>query len=125
MTSKNLFKPLKMGELRVTEKWVNESPDFFKKNKVGSLIVLKGNSDIKGEFTKYALMFKESAHLITGHIFKKSDIGKLDTYFFSLAYLYRHSLELLLKAIGFKYILDLESRKNFIKETFHNLASLP
>lgn len=85
---------------------------------------MKGNSDIKEEFTKYAVMFKESAHLITEHIFAKADVSKLDTYFFSLAYLYRHSLELLLKAIGFKYILDIENRKDFIKETFHNLSSL-
>jgi hypothetical protein len=108
----------------VTGKWVKENPDFFKKKRLEGLIVLKGNSDIKEEFTKYALMFKESAHLITEHIFKNTDIGKLDTYFFSLAYLYRHSLELLLKAIGFKYILDIEGRKDFIKRTFHNLSSL-
>ncbi|HDR8127637.1 TPA: hypothetical protein QC448_002846 [Bacillus cereus] len=105
-------------------KWVKENPDFFKKNKIESLINLKGNSDLKEEFSKYSIMFKESAHLITEHIFEKPNIGKLDTYFFSLAYLYRHSLELILKAIGFKYILDIGSRRDFIKETFHNLASL-
>lgn len=108
----------------MTRKWVKENPDFFKKNKIDGLIVLKGNSDIKEEFTKYALMFKESAHHITKHILKKTDIRLLDTYFFSLAYLYRHSLELLLKSIGFKYILDIEGRKDFIKRTFHNLSSL-
>jgi hypothetical protein len=105
-------------------KWIKENPDFFRKNKRDELIILKGNSDIKEEFAKYAVMFKKSAHLITEHIFEKADTSKLDTYFFSLAYLYRHSLELLLKAIGFKYILDLENRKDFINETFHNLSSL-
>ncbi|MEJ6529327.1 hypothetical protein [Exiguobacterium sp. USCH10] len=108
----------------MNRKWIKENPDFFKKNKIDGLIVLKGNSDIKEEFTKYAVMFKKSAHLITEYIFEKEDIDKLDTYLFSLAYLYRHSLELLLKAIGFKYIWDLENRKDFIKETFHNLSSL-
>lgn len=108
----------------MTNKWVIENPDFFKKNKTESLIVLKGNIDIKEEFSTYALMFKKSAYLITEYVFEKSDISKLDTYFFSLAYLYRHSLELILKAIGFKYILDIDSRKDFIKETFHNLAAL-
>src|SRR5699024_2264842 len=108
----------------MTIKWIKENPDFFKKNKMDRLIVLKGNTDIKEEFAKYAVMFKESAHLITKYIFEKTDISKLDTYFFSLAYLYRHSLELLLKAIGFKYILDLENRKDFIKDTFHNLSVL-
>jgi hypothetical protein len=58
------------------------------------------------------------------HILEKPDIGKLDTYFFSLSYLYRHSLELILKALGFKYILGMDNRKDFIKETFHNLSFL-
>ena len=35
----------------------------------------------------------------------------LDINFFGLAFLYRHSLELLLKAIGFKYIKDKKDRK--------------
>lgn len=108
----------------MTIKWIKENPDFFKKNKRDELIVLKSSSDIKEEFAKYALMFKNSARTITEYIFEKEDISKLDAYFFSLAYLYRHSLELILKTIAFKYILDIENRKDFIKETFHNLSLL-
>lgn len=85
---------------------------------------MKSSSDIKEEFAKYAFMLKNSARTITEYIFEKEDISKLDAYFFSLAYLYRHSLELILKAIAFKYILDIENRKDFIKETFHNLSLL-
>lgn len=64
-------------------------------------------------------------HIITTHLFDpSSNIGKLDTYFFSVAYLYRHSLELILKAIGFKYIQAKQDRQAFIKDTFHNLHNL-
>lgn len=52
------------------------------------------------------------------------DIGKLDTYFFSIAFLYRHCMELGLKAIGFQFIDDKEERKNFIKDTRHNLSMI-
>ena len=52
------------------------------------------------------------------------DIGKLDTYFFSIAFLYRHCMEVGLKAIGFQYIDDVVERKNFVKETRHNLSEI-
>lgn len=55
----------------MNRKWIRENPDFFKKNKIDGLIVLKANSDIKEEFTKYAVMFKKSAHLIAEYIFEK------------------------------------------------------
>lgn len=52
------------------------------------------------------------------------DIGKLDTYFFAIAFLYRHCMEVGLKAIGFQYINDVEERKRFVKETRHNLSEI-
>ncbi|RRN68029.1 hypothetical protein EI200_20975 [Peribacillus simplex] len=51
-------------------------------------------------------------------------IRKLDTIFFPVTFLYRHSLELILKAIAFKYIKDENSRKAFLKDTFHNLSKI-
>lgn len=89
-----------------------------------NIITISGNSNLQEEFFNYALKFKESSYLITDYILEVSDISKLDNYFFSLAYLYRHSLELILKAIGFKYITALEDRKLFVKETFHNLSRI-
>lgn len=106
------------------QKWPIDSPIFNKINNVEKLIVVKGNTDLKEEFFNYAFMFKKSAHILTEYLLEVPDISKLDNYFFSLAYLYRHSLELILKAIGFKYIWELEYRKNFIKDTFHNLSLL-
>lgn len=65
------------------------------------------------KYSKYIVLYAEHP-----------DIGKLDTYFFSIAFLYRHCLEVGLKAIGFQYIDDVVERKNFVKETRHNLSEI-
>src|SRR5699024_6095736 len=72
----------------------------------------------------YGQKFKKSAYFLTEHLLERSDISRLDIYFFAVGYLYRHSLELVLKAIGFKYIVSLENRKAFLKDTFHNLSEI-
>ncbi|GIO85535.1 hypothetical protein J25TS5_24670 [Paenibacillus faecis] len=91
-----------------------------------NIIIIQGDSNnLAAEFFTYGLNFKKSAHIITEHLFSsRPDISKLDTYFFSLAYLYRHSLELILKAIGFQYIKEQSERKKFITDTFHNLSEI-
>lgn len=105
------------------QNWPNDYSDFMQLGDTDeNIITISGNSELQEEFFSYALKFKESSYLITDYILKESDISKLDNYFFSLAYLYRHSLELILKAIGFKHILEAENRKLFVKDTFHNLS---
>ncbi len=42
--------------------------------------------------------------------------------FLRLLFLYRHSLELSLKAIGFQYVNNVADRKAFVKNTRHNLG---
>lgn len=71
-------------------------------------------------------MFFEAAHKITEFILCENhpDIGKLDTYFFSIAFLYRHGIELGLKAIGFQYIQKKDEREKFVKTTRHDLSSI-
>lgn len=73
---------------------------------------------------QYSEYFFEAAHEITKFILseKHPDIGKLDTYFFSIAFLYRHCLELGLKAIGLQYIQDKNDQSRFVKDTRHNLS---
>lgn len=73
---------------------------------------------------KYAEYFFEAAHKITEFVLyaEHPDIGKLDTYFFSIAFLYRHCLELGLKSIGFQAIQDKNNRQRFVKDTRHNLS---
>lgn len=83
------------------------------------------NADIETLY-RYSENFFEAAHIITEFILyaEHPGIGKLDTYFFSIAFLYRHCLEVGLKAIGFQYIDDAVERKNFVKVTRHNLSEI-
>ncbi len=83
-------------------------------------------TDLSEALFEYAEYFFEAAHKITEFILYSDypDIGKLDTYFFSIAFLYRHCIELGLKAIGFQYIQDKNRRKNFVKNTRHNLSMI-
>jgi len=83
-------------------------------------------TDLSESLFKYAECFFEAAHTITEFILcaERPDIGKLDTYFFSIAFLYRHCLELGLKAIGFQYILGEDERKDFVRKTRHDLSTI-
>lgn len=83
---------------------------------------LKCSGNVSENFSKFGDVFFKAAHVITEYILERQRIGELDCYFFPVAYLYRHSLELKLKAIAFKYIED--SGEIFIKETFHNLIKI-
>lgn len=106
------------------EKWPESKPNFYKleTNDDDYIIAIIGNSDLQEEFLNYAQKFKDSALILAEYIVDNPSISILDSYFFAIAFLYRHSLELIMKAIGFKYILDLDDRKEFIKDTFHNLS---
>lgn len=90
------------------------------------LVRIIAPTEISSECYSYARNFKYAAHLVTSYLLETDNpnIAQLDTYFFSLAFLYRHSIELGLKALGFKYILDREERKEFLKETFHDLSKI-
>lgn len=83
-------------------------------------------TDLSEALFDYAECFFEAAHRITEFILHAEypDIGKLDTYFFSIAFLYRHCIELGLKAIGFQYIQDKDDRKKFVKNTRHNPSEI-
>ena len=68
--------------------------------------------------------YYKTAHIIATRMISKKQIDELDQYVFPLFFLYRHSLELLLKSIGFKFIIDKSQRQIFLSETFHNLKNI-
>lgn len=103
-------------------KWPHANADFNRLQIEEYIVKLHTSDDLDIEFFKYGNSFKSSATLLTNELLKNQSIRGLDTYFFSIAYLYRHSLELILKAIAFKHIHDSEVRKDFLKDTFHNLS---
>lgn len=95
---------------------------FYKHSKYVTKVIAP--TDLAEAFFQYSVYFFEAAHKITEFILnvEHPDIGKLDTYFFSIAFLYRHCLELGLKAIGFQNITDKNDRRTFVKDTRHNLS---
>lgn len=103
--------------------WPVPDADF---NKIvnGEIVVIEMKADIKEGLYDYAVSFKEAAHILTEYLINEPRIDRLDFYFFSVAYFYRHSVELILKAIAFNYILELDKRKTFLKDTFHSLGKI-
>lgn len=102
-------------------KWPEAGADF---NKVigGEIIRIIGSNNLVEEFYNYAVNFNKAAHIITEYVLNNPRISNLDIYFFALAYLYRHSIELILKAVAFQHIGDINERKNFLKNTRHSLS---
>ena len=82
--------------------------------------------NIDEAFKSYADNFYMAAHQIASYLLEtdNTDISELDTFFFSLAFLYRHSIELILKAIAFQNIIRVQDRVQFVKATFHNLEEI-
>lgn len=98
--------------------------DFNKYSKY--IVKVVAPTDLSETLFQYAENFFEAAHIITKFILyaEQPDIAKLDTYFFAIAFLYRHCIEVGLKAIAFQYIQDEEERKKFVKNTRHNLYDI-
>lgn len=110
-----------MGSDRL--KWIKSNADIYKINN-GKIVEIENSNDLGILLKLYAEKFKLSAYKLIEYLLKSADISKLDNYFFAVAYLFRHSIELILKAIAFKYIINIEDRSEFLKRTKHNLYNL-
>lgn len=109
----------------MSDNWPRENVDFYKINcSKEQRIKICSKEDLKEEYYLYSKNFREAAHILAEDALKSNRISTLDVNFFGLAFLYRHSIELILKAIGFKYIKGLEERKKFLSDTFHNLFEI-
>ncbi len=98
--------------------------DFDKKSKY--IVKLLAITDLEKSLFLYSKNFYKAANKITDYLISLDhpDIGKLDSYIFAIAFLYRHCIELGLKAIGFQFITALEERKTFVHDTRHNLSEI-
>lgn len=76
------------------------------------------------DFYNLAVYFKKAARETAGYMVKESRICDLDTLFFTMVYLYRQSIELLLKASIFKVVKDNDSQQQILKEYSHDLGKL-
>ncbi len=83
-------------------------------------------TDLPQSFYEYSMNFHDAAHHIASYLLEEDrfEIDSLDSYFFPLAFSYRHSIELILKALAFRNLPDKISRINFAKDTFHDLAKI-
>lgn len=115
---------IEVSLLEKETKWPQPDADFFKLGTNESRVLLKYNPILDEDFFKYAFDFKKAGNILTTYVLNHPRIDRLDTYFFPIAFLYRHSLELILKAIGFKKMSDLSEGRLFVRETFHNLSEI-
>lgn len=100
--------------------------DFNRGSK--SIVVIKKTDNYIEEFYVYSVKFHKAANLLLDYLLNKSrnnaNIAQLDTYIFPLVFLYRHSLELLLKHIGLKLTNNDKEKKDYLKNKGHDLEKL-
>lgn len=106
------------------EHWIKDGVKFTSYNKLDSdIIILKNSNNLQFEFSRYSTNYFKAAKQIVTHLIEekslKRDIATLDTWFFALAYLYRQSIELSLKATLIGYDIPL---KDIISSMRHNLS---
>ena len=89
------------------------------------IITITNSGNLHIDFYEYSEKFYEAARDVIQYLVKEAaaeeDIAKLDIWFFSTIYLYRHSLELLLKASIFQTVTDNKNRINIVDKIQHNL----
>ncbi|MPW24330.1 hypothetical protein GC105_00795 [Alkalibaculum sp. M08DMB] len=89
-------------------------------------VILHNSGDLVSDFKYYAEQFYAGAENLMAYLLNeassKGDIAKLDLWYFAIVYLYRQSLELLLKSTLFQYIVNFEDRKIAIGSIRHDLA---
>lgn len=94
-----------------------------KNSKCVAAIENSGKLDM--DFYKYASNFYEAAECVIRYLEEEAsqnhDIAKLDLWYFAMIYLYRQSLELILKANIFQIVTDVNDRQKVVQEIFHNL----
>lgn len=113
---------MRKGDAMYEIMWPREDACLKKYDKKSQYCIeLLGTGDYSVSFFEYSQKFFEAVHVAAEYILNSGQIGILDNYFFPVAYMYRHSLELILKAIAFKYI---DNEVELIKDTFHNLVEI-
>ena len=113
-------------EINIDYKWIRADMDLYHIEKDSRYkITVKNSGNLDSDFCQYAYNFYAAAEQAICFLFEEAspryDIAKLDLWFFAIIYLYRQSLELILKANLFQSITDTDSRKEIIGEVRHDL----
>lgn len=107
-------------------KWIRPNMSLYHIDKNCSFpITLLNSGDLAEDFNNYAVDFFNAAesviHYLGEEAAENGDIAKLDMWYFAMVYLYRQSLELLLKANIFKVVISEYDRKQIIGDIRHDL----
>ena len=107
-------------------KWIRPdmSLHYMDKNCPCSITLLN-SGDLATDFNKYAIDFFDAAecviHYLSEDAVENDYIRRLDLWYFAMVYLYRQSMELLLKANIFKIVASENDRKLIIGDIRHDL----
>ena len=107
-------------------KWIRPNMSLYKVNEnCKHSISILNCGDYAIDFKNYATEFFDAAecviHYLGEEAAEKQDIAKLDLWYFATIYLFRQSLELLLKANLFQVIIVGDERKDIIGNIRHDL----
>lgn len=113
--------------LMIDIKWVRENMNLnYLDKRNGYIITVKNTGNLEFDFKKYSLNFYDAAETTILYLLTEAseheDIKKLDLWYFATIYLYRQSLELMLKACVFQLIIDIKDRKEAIGKLRHDLT---
>jgi len=99
--------------------------ELYNKNSSGFSFTYNKTGNLDDIYIVWAKNYFDAAEHITFKLLEKGNqqIIQLDSYFLPLAFLYRQSLELIIKAIMLKYQGEDYTKKE-IRESFHDLKSL-
>jgi len=107
-------------------KWIRPNMSLYHIDKDCTHIFSISNSgDLAFDFNKYATNFFNAAECVIHYLGEEAaenqDIAKLDLWYFAMIYLYRQSLELLLKANIFRLVTSDTDKKVIVGEIRHDL----
>lgn len=104
--------------------WPREKADFrYIDREKNNIIEIINTNDVSKEFYNYSINFYISGRLLIEHLIPIRSNAKKDSWFFPIVYLYRQAIELILKAIVFKYIDNRNERIEYLREVRHDLSS--
>ena len=107
-------------------KWIRPDMNLYHIGENKEHIITIANSGIlEVDFYKYAQSFYKAAEIVIHYLGEEAaenhDIAKLDLWYFATVYLYRQSLELLLKANIFQIVTDVGNRRAIVGKIRHDL----
>lgn len=102
-------------------KYLRNNFNIKKINNKKNKITFQNSGILEKDFYDYANNFLYAGNLITRDLVSCKNIKKLDTWYFALVYIYRQSLELILKANIFILEQNSDNRKEIIGKVRHNL----